>query len=80
MRRSLPTIALSSLDTSGGGGLEASFDGGATWRTVVSLGRGSVSYVGFTTALQGVLIEAASPGTTMRMTRDGGHTWDVVTF
>ncbi|HLI52975.1 MAG TPA: YCF48-related protein, partial [Acidimicrobiales bacterium] len=68
--------------TDGANGLVATFDGGHTWYTVYPA---SASYVGFTTATQGVAIVPAVPamgggGSTMIMTRDGGHTWQPVTF
>lgn len=69
----------------GGGGLLASFDGGSTWATVEpgpspsGTGGYVFSYVGFTTATQGVAV-ADSPAPALFMTRDGGHTWSPVGF
>ena len=62
-------------------GLEASFDGGLTWGNVASGSTSgqSYSYVGFTTAAQGVAIRNG-PTTELFMTRDGGHTWSAVHF
>jgi photosystem II stability/assembly factor-like uncharacterized protein len=74
------TIVVSGSLPAKGVGLYASFDGGATWSSVLGLGNGAVAYVGFTTALQGVMIGAASPGPAMFMSHDGGHTWEGVAF
>ena len=57
----------------------ASFDGGHTWRTVVSQ-TGTVNDLGFTTKTQGVLIATSGSTSRLLMTRDGGHTWAAVTF
>ena len=59
-----------------GAGVVATFDGGASWSTVYT-GTGTVRYVGFTTATQGVAIEtpASSPVGTLLMTHDAGHSW-----
>jgi hypothetical protein len=58
--------------------LEASFDGGRQWSVVY---RGSLGYLGFTTATQGVAI-AYEPGpsnsTYLLMTYDGGRKWSEV--
>jgi photosystem II stability/assembly factor-like uncharacterized protein len=60
-------------------GLIATFNGGTTWTNVYPLTtNGGCSYVGFTTATQGVAI--CSPNGTMLMTFDGGHTWNPVSF
>ena len=56
--------------------LIASFDGGHTWHTVLSLGSGSAADLGFTTATQGVVVSAGH----LYMTHDGGHTWVHVTL
>lgn len=65
-------------------GLVASFDGGATWTDLHTAGAqgkyAGADFVGFTTATQGVAIMGDGPGTTMLMTRDGGHTWEPVDF
>lgn len=66
----------------------ASTDGGLTWTVALSpgqLGTSSVSYLGFTTATQGVLITSNGGGnspelTQLLMTRDGGRTWTPVKF
>jgi hypothetical protein len=68
-------------------GLQASFDGGKTWTTVEpGLNNGTAAhpggwygFVGFTTANQGVALRYKSAAT-LFMTRDGGHTWNPVTF
>jgi photosystem II stability/assembly factor-like uncharacterized protein len=59
-----------------GAALEATFDGGFSWQRVRTLGGGSFADLGFTTATQGVLIDAYH----LYMTRDGGHTWSQITF
>ena len=68
-------------------GLQASFDGGRRWTTVLpGLTNGTATnrggwygFVGFTTADQGVAVEY-KPSPTLYMTRDGGHTWSPVRF
>ena len=73
------TLAMvSSLVAAAGCGADvvATFDGGASWSTVYT-GSGTVRYVGFTTATQGVAIEtpASSSVGTLLVTHDGGHSW-----
>ncbi len=66
----------------GTGAVSASFDGGATWSTVLHPASGQeVSDLGFTTASQGVLV-LHPPGQagTLVMTNDGGHTWHGLVF
>ena len=62
----------------------ASHDGGLTWTVVLGPSQGWVSYLGFTTASQGVLITSDVGGdqghSQLLMTRDGGHTWTPVRF
>ncbi len=61
------------------GGLIASFDGGRSWQSVSTVA--GITYVGFTTATQGVAISDSSAGpAAMLMTHDGGHTWAPVSF
>lgn len=68
-------------------GLQATFDGGATWTTLepgegtggASAGGYEFHYVGFTTPTQGVAV-ARMPAPEVFMTRDGGHTWHPVDF
>jgi photosystem II stability/assembly factor-like uncharacterized protein len=67
-------------------GLEASFDGGRTWKTVEpgtayssSGGEQWFGYVGFTTASQGVAVRY-KPAPEVLITRDGGRTWSAVKF
>ncbi|HVM65282.1 MAG TPA: hypothetical protein VMU14_10500 [Acidimicrobiales bacterium] len=55
-------------------GTEATFDGGATWSTV--LPSGAEDDLGFTTTAQGVAIVQRA----LLMTRDSGHTWQEVRF
>ncbi|HYA45087.1 MAG TPA: hypothetical protein VED59_05735 [Acidimicrobiales bacterium] len=58
--------------------LEASFDGGRHWSIVYD---GTVNYLGFTTASQGVaILGEPSNHTAMIMTHDGGHSWARVSF
>ena len=65
----------------GKGALMASFDAGAHWREVYP---GEPSYLGFTSASQGVGLVPSLYGSygtnTMIMTFDGGHHWAKVTF
>ncbi|HTS14193.1 MAG TPA: hypothetical protein VMH24_00890, partial [Candidatus Sulfotelmatobacter sp.] len=58
----------------------ASFDGGRTWRTVLSPGQVTFADLGFTTSTQGVLITQSGGTSRLWMTRDGGHTWAAVRF
>lgn len=66
-----------------GGGLQLllTTDGGATSAPVYRGPSAGADDLGFTTAEQGVVIEAA-PGMTgpLLMTRDGGHSWQAVAF
>jgi photosystem II stability/assembly factor-like uncharacterized protein len=68
----------------GGSGpsLVATFDGGHTWQAVYrSPSVQSWTYLGFTTATQGVAIGGGAGGSTvMAMTRDGGRSWTPVSF
>ena len=69
---------------SGASFLCATFDGGATWQTVLDSTTGGQAWhdLGFTTAQQGVAIEGdpATPPSQLWMTRDGGHFWQPITF
>jgi photosystem II stability/assembly factor-like uncharacterized protein len=71
------------LAVSGGrvGFLDSTFDGGRTWQLVYKT-LGTVDFVGFTTAAQGVAIASASASgpSEMLMTFDGGHNWAPVKF
>ncbi|HWE56103.1 MAG TPA: hypothetical protein VG435_11360 [Acidimicrobiales bacterium] len=64
-------------------GLEMSFDSGRSWFTAepgTAVSNGSnFGYVGFTSTTQGVAV-AYAPTPTVYMTRDGGHTWQAVSF
>jgi hypothetical protein len=58
--------------------LTASFNGGHSWTTVY---HGELTYLGFTSPLQGVgIVQSTSKTTRMIMTFDGGHLWAPVTF
>jgi len=57
--------------------LRASFDGGHHWTVVY---RGQLSFLGFTSATQGVGIVQSSGTTRMIMTFDGGHHWRPIAF
>jgi len=58
--------------------LMASFNYGHTWTTVY---HGELTYLGFTSPLQGVgIVQTSSATTKMIMTFDGGHLWAPVTF
>jgi len=58
--------------------LIASFDGGVRWRVVYY---GRLSYLGFTSAAQGVaLVQGANGNNSMIMTYDGGRRWVPVSF
>jgi hypothetical protein len=77
---STSTIVIAGND-SRGTVLVGSFDGGQSWKTVDRPATGSLSDLGFTTSIQGVVISTASSGAShLLMTRDGGHTWTQVTF
>jgi photosystem II stability/assembly factor-like uncharacterized protein len=63
----------------GGSGITATFDGGKSWQRVSSVA--GITYLGFTTASQGVAIAQTSDGSSaLIMTHDGGHTWATITF
>ncbi len=64
----------------GSGAIDATFDGGASWRTVYDAPGQTITQVGFENAQQGVAISGAagSPAGQLLMTRDGGHTWTAV--
>jgi photosystem II stability/assembly factor-like uncharacterized protein len=63
----------------GDSGIMATFDGGKSWQHVSSVA--GITYLGFTTAAQGVAVAQTSGGSSaLLMTRDGGHTWAAVTF
>jgi photosystem II stability/assembly factor-like uncharacterized protein len=68
---------------SGASFIDASFDGGRAWHTVLNGPTGGPPWndMGFTTAAQGVVV-AGTPQikSTLYMTRDGGHTWSPVRF
>lgn len=72
--------------TAQGSGVVRSADGGQTWRTSLKTGNAEVTYIGFTTPTQGVVLTIAPAGTgavvggSLLMTRDGGDTWRQVTF
>lgn len=78
LARPTPSSYLVSGISQGQTVLEASFDGGRRWSVVH---RGSLGYLGFTTASQGVAI-AYGPGpstnTYLLMTYDGGRAWSDV--
>ena len=61
--------------------LVANRDGGSTWMTVYrGPSEGAVTELGFTSATQGVAIQAGPSlqGATLLMTHDGGNTWQPV--
>ena len=72
--------------TTQGSAIVGSFDGGRTCRTVLQIGEPVLTYLGFTTPLQGVAITRTGTGTggqtslgTLLMTRDGRRTWSSAT-
>ncbi|MGE5289890.1 MAG: WD40/YVTN/BNR-like repeat-containing protein [Micromonosporaceae bacterium] len=70
--------------SSGASWIYGSFDGGRTWRTVLTAGAGGMPWAdfGFTTPVQGVaVIGTPGPdGSALYMTRNGGSTWSRVRF
>jgi hypothetical protein len=62
--------------------LKASFDGGATWKTVAHAQQpGSWADLGFTSPTQGVaVLSSTATQATLLMTLDGGQTWNPVDF
>jgi photosystem II stability/assembly factor-like uncharacterized protein len=66
-------------NASGATSIEASSDGGATWRTALELSDGGLGWddFGLTSASQGFAVEG---GSAMWMTRDGGRRWSRVRF
>jgi hypothetical protein len=55
--------------------IDASSDGGATWRTAQRGPAGGFSYVGLTTSSQGVAVPADSSHQAVWFTFDGGQNW-----
>jgi hypothetical protein len=82
MGASTGVIALAGGAPGGSGDrIVASFDSGASWHTVFAAGGSeAITYLGFTTASQGVAIASAglSGPNRLLMTHDGGHTWAAV--
>ena len=79
-----PSTIFATGEVANGVELIESIDGGLAWTVALSpdkLGT-SVTYLGFTTPTQGVLITSGPGGSSSRllMTRDGGHTWSAVQF
>ena len=74
-----PRTGVIVLGASGPSGneLRASFDGGRDWTVVY---RGQLSFLGFTTPVQGVGIVSSRNSTCMIMSFDSGHSWRRVTF
>ncbi|HTW06705.1 MAG TPA: hypothetical protein VME46_04295 [Acidimicrobiales bacterium] len=72
-------FVVDSSQSSGASHLQASFNGGHSWASVYN---GYFDYLGFTTTSQGVGIVGTltADKTAMVMTRDGGHSWQAVTF
>jgi photosystem II stability/assembly factor-like uncharacterized protein len=72
--------------TAQGSAIVRSSDGGQTWQTALETGKASITYLGFTSPTQGVVLTiapsgpGASTGGSLLMTRDGGHTWRQVMF
>ncbi len=72
--------------TAQGSAVVRSSDGGRTWQTALETGAAMITYLGFTTPTQGVVLTiapagpGASVGGSLLMTRDGGRTWHQVTF
>ena len=65
--------------------LDRSSDAGRRWRTVLTYGDGGGGWadLGFTSALDGAVIHAAAPLTSMGqllLTDDGGRTWHATSF
>lgn len=69
-------VAAGSVGDAGRDAVISSRDGGRTWATSLVLGSERPLYLGFTTATQGVLITDAG----LRLTYDGGRTWQLVRF
>jgi photosystem II stability/assembly factor-like uncharacterized protein len=64
----------------GSASLVATFDGGASWRTVYA-GGGAAVEVGFTSPTHGIAVLGdPSHHSTLVRSSDGGHTWEAVTF
>lgn len=73
---SASVIVVAAYDETGDALLRSN-DGGKTWKVVQQLTGGTIRYLGFTTASQGVAI-VAGPAEGLLMTHDGGATWSVV--
>jgi photosystem II stability/assembly factor-like uncharacterized protein len=79
--QAVASASSATIVAAGTGGLEATFDAGRSWATVVPVNGNEVTDLGFTTATQGVaVVNGHGPAGVLLMTRDGGHTWNPVTF
>jgi photosystem II stability/assembly factor-like uncharacterized protein len=79
--QALASASSTTIVVAGSGGLEATFDGGRSWATIIPVNGNEVSDLGFTTATQGVaVVSGQGPAGILVITRDGGHTWNPVTF
>jgi photosystem II stability/assembly factor-like uncharacterized protein len=69
---------------SNGGGIDElllTTDGGASWKVVFKgAGTGVANDLGFTTALQGVVVVVDQGSASLLMTTDGGASWAPVRF
>ena len=71
----------STVAVAAAGAVEATFDGGRSWATVIPVNGNEVTDLGFTTATQGVAVVGGhGPTGVLLITRDGGHTWNPVRF
>jgi hypothetical protein len=72
--------------TAQGSAVVRSNDAGRTWQTALETGAAAITYLGFTTPAQGVVLTVApagpgaSVGGSLLITRDEGRTWHQVTF
>ena len=74
------TAAAGYTASDGSAQILATFDRAVTWTTVYSGRAGIISYIGFTSASQGVAILDAQTSGLMLMTFDGGRSWNPVSF
>ena len=72
----LPSVVVVGTDQM----LVGSFNGAASWTTLLQAPQGGWTDLGFTSPTQGVVVATMEHAASLLMTRDGGHTWKPVTF
>jgi hypothetical protein len=76
-----PGAAVTDVVTNSGWELVETFNNGASWRVVATSPESlAFTYLGFTSASQGVAIESGAQTSVLLMTFDGGRVWTPVKF